>query len=99
MTQQRASYPLDYSKGPGEGPKDAQGRTSATPADRMDDAAAMARDATEQLAQKVQQYGEQAQDAVKKFRPYAEKSMKEQPMATLAIAAAIGAVLGALCKK
>jgi ElaB/YqjD/DUF883 family membrane-anchored ribosome-binding protein len=52
-----------------------------------------------QLAEQAQKYGEQAQEAVKKFKPYVEKQMKEQPMATLAVAAAIGLLLGAMWKK
>ena len=40
-----------------------------------------------------------AQEAVKNFKPYVDKSMKEQPMATLGVAAVIGFVLGALWKK
>ena len=43
-------------------------------------------------------YGEQAQDAVKQVKPFVEKSLKEQPMATLAGAAVLGFVLGALWK-
>jgi hypothetical protein len=42
---------------------------------------------------------EKAQEAVKNFKPYVDKSMKDQPMATLGIAAVIGFVLGALWKK
>jgi len=33
------------------------------------------------------------------LKPYVDKSMKEQPMATLGVAAVIGFVLGALWKK
>jgi ElaB/YqjD/DUF883 family membrane-anchored ribosome-binding protein len=47
----------------------------------------------------VREYGEKAQDVVKNFTPYVEKSMKDQPMATLAVASAIGFVLGAFWKK
>jgi len=43
--------------------------------------------------------GEKAQDAARSFRPFARQSMKDQPMATLAAAALIGFVLGALWKK
>jgi ElaB/YqjD/DUF883 family membrane-anchored ribosome-binding protein len=39
------------------------------------------------------------QELAKKFKHYVEKSMKEQPMATLAAAAAIAFALGALVKK
>ena len=98
MTQQKAAYPLDYSK------------TESPASDRLDDMGAKATDqlgkVTEnaqelagQLAEQAQKYGEQAQEAVKKFKPYVEKQMKEQPMATLAVAAAIGLLLGAMWKK
>ena len=42
---------------------------------------------------------EQAQEAVKNFKPYVEKSMREQPVATLAVAAIIAFVLGAMWRK
>jgi ElaB/YqjD/DUF883 family membrane-anchored ribosome-binding protein len=62
-----------------------------------------AADAAAELAGKVveqtREYTEQAQEAVKNFKPFVEKSMKEQPMATLAVAAAVGLVLGALWKR
>ena len=44
-------------------------------------------------------YGEKAQQAAQEFKPFVEKSIKEQPMSTLAAAAAIGFVLGAIWKK
>ena len=46
--------------------------------------------------QYARQYGEKAEDAVRQVRPLAEKSMKKQPMVTLAGAAAIGFLLGVL---
>jgi ElaB/YqjD/DUF883 family membrane-anchored ribosome-binding protein len=47
----------------------------------------------------ARQHGEKAEDAVRQVRPLAERSMKEQPMATLAGAAAIGFWLGVLWQK
>jgi ElaB/YqjD/DUF883 family membrane-anchored ribosome-binding protein len=47
----------------------------------------------------AREYGEKAQEAVKNFKPYVDKSMREQPMATLGVVAAIGFGLGALWKK
>ena len=49
--------------------------------------------------EQAREYTDQAQEAVKNFKPFVEKSMKEQPMATLAVAAAVGLVLGALWKR
>ena len=61
-------------------------------ADNADEIAAKA-------AEQARVYGEKAQELAKNFKPYVEKSMKEQPMATLAVAAAIAFALGALWRK
>jgi ElaB/YqjD/DUF883 family membrane-anchored ribosome-binding protein len=62
-----------------------------------------AADSAQELAGKVteqaREYGNKAQQAVKEFKPFVEKSVKDQPMETLAIAAVIGFVLGALWKR
>jgi ElaB/YqjD/DUF883 family membrane-anchored ribosome-binding protein len=91
MTQQKAAYPLDYSK-----------TDASSSKDRLD----MAAKATDQFGKVTEnaqelagQLAGQAQEAVKKFKPYVEKQMKEQPIATLAVAAAIGLLLGAMWKK
>ena len=81
MTQQKAAYPLDYSKTEASEATDQFGKV------------------TENAQELAGQLTEQAQEAVKKFKPYVEKQMKEQPMATLAVAAAIGLLLGAMWKK
>jgi ElaB/YqjD/DUF883 family membrane-anchored ribosome-binding protein len=88
MTQQ--SYPLDYSQG-AERDKGAQGTM-----DRVKEAAT---EYAGKVADQAREYGEQAQEAARDFKPYVEKSMKEQPMATLAVASVIGFMLGALWKK
>ena len=51
------------------------------------------------VAERAVEYGKKALHAVENFKPYVERSMKDQPMATLGIAAVIGFVLGALWKK
>jgi ElaB/YqjD/DUF883 family membrane-anchored ribosome-binding protein len=103
MAHLNLKYPLDYTQGPD--------RIAAQKAkERLRE---MAEGATEQLksvtdnsdeiaanaAEQARVYGEKAQELAKKFKPYVEKSMKEQPMATLAVAAAIAFALGALVKK
>jgi len=99
MTQQRAGYPLDYSKGEGK-PNSKQAQDVAGAAtEKLGDAAAQAQELAGHVVEQARIYGEQAQEAVKNFKPYVEKSMKEKPMATLAVAALIGAALGALWKK
>lgn len=94
MTQQRADYPLDYSKGPTE-----TGSREESTMEQVKDAAAQAQEVAGKVADQAREYGEKAQEAARNFKPYVEKSMKERPMETLAIASVIGFVLGALWKK
>jgi ElaB/YqjD/DUF883 family membrane-anchored ribosome-binding protein len=88
MAQQRAAYPLDYSQGP-----------EAITKDHMSELADNAEEIAAKVAEQARIYGEKAQDAAKNFKPFMEKSMKDQPMSTLAAAAVIGFALGALWKK
>jgi ElaB/YqjD/DUF883 family membrane-anchored ribosome-binding protein len=88
MTHQRAEYPLDYST---TVDKQAGGR--------VQNAADAAAELAGKVVEQTREYTEQAQEAVKNFKPFVEKSMKEQPMATLAVAAAVGLVLRALWKR
>lgn len=53
----------------------------------------------DKFTEQAREYSEKAQDAARQVRPLAEKSLREQPLLTLAGAAAIGFVLGALWKK
>ena len=99
MTQQKAAYPLDYSKTEASTSKDRLDDMGAKATDQLGKVTENAQELAGQLAEQAQKYGEQAQEAVKKFKPYVEKQMKEQPMATLAVAAAIGLLLGAMWKK
>ena len=103
MAHPNGGYPLDYTQGPDRIAADnakerlremADGATEQLKrvADNADEIAAKA-------AEQARVYGEKAQELAKNFKPYVEKSMKEQPMATLAAAAAIAFALGALWKK
>lgn len=66
---------------------------------RVRDAAAGAQEFAGKLTDQARELGEKAQHAAGSFKPYLETSMQERPMATLAIACALGFVLGALWKK
>jgi ElaB/YqjD/DUF883 family membrane-anchored ribosome-binding protein len=94
MTGQSA-HPLDYSNGT-QSPADAG---SPTISDRLKDAGDTVRDMTETVVTQAGQLGERAQQAAGEIKPFVEKSLKDQPIATLASAAVIGFVLGALWKK
>jgi ElaB/YqjD/DUF883 family membrane-anchored ribosome-binding protein len=99
VAQQRADYPLDCGANPAH-PAENQLRTTADhAADRLKNVAENARDLAENVAEQARHYGEKAQEAAENFKPFVEKSMKDQPMTTLAAAAAIGFALGALWKR
>ena len=79
--------------------KDRLSEMADTATDKVKDVAESAQDMAGKVADQARVYGEQAQDAVKQVKPLVEKSLKEQPMATLAGVAVLGFVLGALWKK
>jgi ElaB/YqjD/DUF883 family membrane-anchored ribosome-binding protein len=99
MTQQRSGYANDYSKNTADPGKDRLREMADSATDRVKDVAQGAEEIAVKVAEQAREYGEKAQEAVNNFKPYVEKSMKEQPMATLGVAAVIGFVLGALWKK
>jgi ElaB/YqjD/DUF883 family membrane-anchored ribosome-binding protein len=99
MTQQKADYPLDYTKNGTESAKDRVREMADSAADQLKGAADSAQEMAERVTEQAREYGEKAQDMARNFKPYVENSMKEQPMATLAVAAVIGFALGALWKK
>jgi ElaB/YqjD/DUF883 family membrane-anchored ribosome-binding protein len=68
-------------------------------AEQLRNVAGNADEIASRAAEQARVYGEKAQELAKNFKPYVEKSLKEQPMATLAVAAAIAFALGALLKK
>jgi ElaB/YqjD/DUF883 family membrane-anchored ribosome-binding protein len=70
-----------------------------TATDRLKGVADRAQEVVGDVSQQAREYGEKAQDAARQVKPFVEKSLKEQPVTTLAAAAAIGFVLGALWKR
>jgi ElaB/YqjD/DUF883 family membrane-anchored ribosome-binding protein len=70
-----------------------------TTTDRLKDASGRAQEMASDVAEQARQYGEKAQDAARQFKPFVDKSLREQPMTTLASAAVIGFLLGALWKR
>jgi ElaB/YqjD/DUF883 family membrane-anchored ribosome-binding protein len=98
MTQQTGYRPGE-AQGAAANVKDRLGEMADTATDKVKDVAESAQDMAGKVADQAREYGEQAQDAVKQVKPFVEKSLKEQPMATLAGAAVLGFVLGALWKK
>ena len=77
-------------------------RTSATMSDKARGQAERAAETAEGVANRMAEQGRQAsegmQEVASNIGGAVNKSIKEQPMATLAVAAALGFVLGALWK-
>lgn len=99
MAQQKADYPLDYSRGADRSKAEGRGSSGDSTADQLGKAADTAQEIAAQIAEHARAYGEKAQELARNARPMVDKSMKEQPMTTLAAAAVVGFVLGALWKK
>lgn len=103
MAHPNASYPLDYTQGPdraaADGAKERLHAVADDATERLKNVAGSADEIARKAAEQARVYGEKAQELAKNFKPYVEKSMKEQPMATLAVAAAIAFALGALWRK
>ena len=70
-----------------------------TTTDRLKDAGERAQEMAANATEQARHYGEKAQDAARQLKPFVERSLRDQPMTTLAGAAAIGFLLGVLWKK
>lgn len=92
MTNPNANYPL-------EGTTDRLRDRAEATANRLKDTGERAQEAVSDVADQARQYAEKALDAARQFKPFVARSLKEQPLTTLAGAAVIGFVLGALWKK
>jgi len=99
MSQQKGGSPLDYSKGSANAGKDRLREMEDVATDKLKNAAESAEEFAAKVTGQAVEYGKKAQHTVENFKPYVERSMKDQPMATLGIAAVIGFALGALWKK
>jgi ElaB/YqjD/DUF883 family membrane-anchored ribosome-binding protein len=99
VTQLRSDYPLDHTQSTTDKSKHRTNGLTDAATDRVKEAAERAQEIASNVAEQARVYGQRAQDAASQVKPYVEKSMKEQPMATLAVASVIGFVLGALWKK
>jgi ElaB/YqjD/DUF883 family membrane-anchored ribosome-binding protein len=99
MSQQGPGYPGQPAKHGGEKGTERLRDLADTATDQLKGAAARAQELASDVGRQAREYGEKAQDAARQFRPFVEKSLKERPMTTLAAAAAIAFVLGALWKR
>ena len=95
MTQQKSTY----EQGGIETAKDRLRDMADATGERVKDAAKTTEEMASKVADQVREYGNQVQEVTKQVRPFIEKSLKEQPIATLAGVAVLAFALGALWKK
>ena len=98
MAQQRDEF-LDPSKRSEHSANNHAREAVQGATEQLSRAADNAKEFAAKVADQTREYGERAQEAAKNFKPFVEKSMKDQPMGTLAVAAVVGFVLGALWKR
>jgi hypothetical protein len=95
MHHQISEYPLDYTKTEIPQAKastdDITGRLDAAK-DQTDESAA-------KVAEQISELTEEAQNAFNRLLPSVEKSLKERPLATLALISVAAFALGAVWKK
>ena len=95
MTQQKSTY----EQGGIETAKDRLRDMADATAERVKEAAKTTEEMASKVADQAREYGNQVQEVTKQVRPFMEKSLKEQPIATLAGVAVLAFALGALWKK
>ena len=99
MVRERIHQPSNYQNG-GRDPQDEHARGLAEAvSDRFKDATEGMQERVGQVADQAIQYAEVARDAVKQFKPLVQKSLRVNPMTTLAGFVLVGFVLGAMWKK
>ena len=98
MARQRTHSPLDHRNGARD-PNEPARHLSDAVTDRFKEVTDGLQEQVGQVADQALQYAEMAQDAIKQFKPFVQKSLREKPMTTLASFVLVGFVLGAMWKK
>jgi ElaB/YqjD/DUF883 family membrane-anchored ribosome-binding protein len=103
MTQHTGNPDNSYSNpgsDPGNGPgADWRGLGEDTTGENAAGAGTNARQVAAQVAEHARVYADKVHSAARNFKPFTERAMQERPLGTLAAAALIGFVLGALWKR
>ena len=99
MHYQKSEYPLDYTKTASAPTARPQDHGADSLADRLGKATDDTQEAAAKVAERVSELTERSQEAFDRLIPSFEKSLKERPIATLALASVAAFVLGMLLKK
>jgi hypothetical protein len=98
MVRERTHRPFNNKNGARD-PQDPPLGLSEAVSDRFKDATEEMQERVGRVADQAMQFAGLAQDAVKQFKPLVQKSLRENPMTTLAGFVLVGFVLGAMWKK
>ena len=98
-TQQRGSYSGSTAHDIKEKATDQFERVADKATDQFKRVADQAEDVATRVAEHGREAGERVQDVAGNFKGAVDKSIREQPMATLALAAIAGFVLGTMWKR
>lgn len=99
MTRQRAEEQGLSGSSTKERLKDMADTAAEAVAGKAQEMANKVTDQTKEYLDLAQEYGGKAQEGAQQLQSYVDRSLKEQPIATLATAVAVGFLLGALWKK
>ena len=95
---QNTTYSQSGAKSAAHDLSDKAGDLAAKAGNQLDKALEAAESKVRDLAARSGEAGEQVQEVAGNVKTAIDRSVKDQPMATLAMAAAVGFVLGALWK-
>jgi ElaB/YqjD/DUF883 family membrane-anchored ribosome-binding protein len=95
----RANQQSEHEASPGAGTTERLERMADKATDQFRHLADRAEDAAGRVAERSRDAGERMQEVAGNLKGAVDKSVKNQPMATLALAAIAGFVLGALWKR
>ena len=99
MHFEKSEYPLDYTKTASSQTANPQDDGADSLANRLNKATDETQEASVKVAEQVREFTEKSQEAFDRLMPSVEKSLKERPLATLALASIVAFALGALLKK
>jgi ElaB/YqjD/DUF883 family membrane-anchored ribosome-binding protein len=95
----QSTHQNEHEASPGMGTAERFERMADKATDQLEHMAGQAEEAAGRVAERGRDAGERMHEVAGNFKGAVDKSVKDQPMATLALAAIAGFVLGALWKR
>ena len=99
MHYQKPEYPLDYTRTEINQATSSNDNGSDSLTDRLNRATDETREAADKVAEQVKDLTERGQGLLNSLMPSVERSLKEQPLATLALVSVAAFTLGTVWKR